>query len=135
MTIAMLALLALLAGCAAPAAGAPEAPADRSGAETPGTVTVQLGETARLGDIRVRPIAVIEDSRCPRDVTCVWAGRLRLKAAISAVPGEAVLTLSEPFALPGGGRLTLVAAAPEPWHAPPPGVETGAATRFAFRRD
>lgn len=132
--IALLALLALLAGCAAPAAMA-DAPAGQVGAEAPGAVTVRLGETARLGDIRVRPIAVLEDSRCPRDVTCIWAGRLRLKAAISTVPGEAVLTLSEPFALPGGGRLTLVAAAPEPWHAPPPGVETGAATRFAFRRD
>jgi hypothetical protein len=142
MMVAM-AVLAMTAGCAALAA-APDARTAETRAylaaleaqfSAPGVAVARLGGTARLGDIRVRPIAVIEDSRCPRDVTCVWAGRLRLKAAISAVPGEAELTLGEPFALPGGGRLTLVAAAPEPWHAPPPGVETGPAMRFAFRRD
>ena len=101
----------------------------------PGAVEARLGATARLGDVAVRPIAVVEDSRCPRDVQCVWAGRLRLRAAISGVAGEAELTLGEPFALPAGGTITLAAAAPEPWQNPPPGIEAGPAVRFAFRRD
>jgi hypothetical protein len=130
---AAMTMLALLAGCAAPAAIG-EAPADRAGAEAPGAATVRLGETVRLGGLGVRPIAVVEDSRCPRGVQCVWAGRLRLRAAVSGV-GETELVLGEPFALPGGGALTLVAAAPAPWHRAPPGAETGPATRFAFRRD
>jgi hypothetical protein len=127
------ALLALLAGCAAPAA-APGAPAGQDEAGATGVVTVRLGGTARLGGVSVRPIAVVEDSRCPGDVECVWAGRLRLKAAVSGV-GETELILGQAFALPGGGSLVLVAATPAPWHRPPPGVEAGPATRFAFRRD
>jgi hypothetical protein len=132
MRIEAMALLALLSGCAAPAA-VPDAPVDQAGAEA-GTVEVRLGGTARLGGVAVRPIAVIEDSRCPSDVHCVWAGRLRLRAAVSGM-GEAELILGQPLALPGGGSLTLVAALPAPRHRPPPGAETGPATRFAFRRD
>ena len=116
----MIAALAL-AGCAA------------AQLAEPGAVEARLGETARLGEVAVRPLTVIEDSRCPRDVTCVWAGRLRLRAAIAGVPAE--LTLGEPFALPQGGTITLVAAAPERWQNPPPGVEAGPAVRFSFRRD
>lgn len=123
-------MLALLAGCAAPAA-TPGAPVDQAAAdEAPGAVEVRLGETARLGDVSVRPIAVVEDSRCPGDVQCVWAGRLRLRAAVSRL-GETELILGQPLALPGGGSLTLVAAAPARRHRPP----SGPATRFAFRRD
>ncbi len=116
----MIAALAL-AGCAAARLAAP------------GLVEARLGETARLGEVAVRPLRVIEDSRCPSDVTCVWAGRLRLGAAIGGVPAE--LVLGEPFALPGGGTLTLVAALPEPRQNPPAGVEAGPAVRFSFRRD
>lgn len=41
--------------------------------------TAALGETIRIVDLLVTPRAVIEDSRCPRDVTCVWAGRVVLR--------------------------------------------------------
>ncbi|HEV7661050.1 MAG TPA: hypothetical protein VGO55_14525 [Allosphingosinicella sp.] len=134
MRLEAMAMLALLAGCAAPAATA-GAPVEQVAAdEAAGTVEVRLGGTARLGDVSVRPIAVIEDSRCPADVACVWAGRLRLRAAITRL-GETELILGQPLALPGGGSLTLVAALPAPRHRPPPGAETGPATRFAFRRD
>jgi hypothetical protein len=129
----VMAALAMLAGCAAPAAMA-DGPADQAPAEAPGVVEARLGETVRLGDLSVRPIAVLEDSRCPSDVQCVWAGRLRLRTVISGV-GETELILGQPFALPGGGTLTLVAAAPAPRHRPPPDAQTGPAMRFAFRRD
>lgn len=99
----------------------------------PPVVTVRLGETKRIGGLEVRPIAVIEDSRCPRDVTCVWAGRLRLRAEIGG--REAELVLGEAYAPAGGGRLTLVSAWPERWQDPPPDAGRGPATRFGFMRD
>lgn len=112
------------------------APAERPGnASANGVVTARLGETVRLGGLRVRPIAVVEDSRCPRDVTCVWAGRLRLRVAISGLREQPVLTQSEAHGLPRGGTLTLVSAIPERWQNPPPGSERGPANRFGFRRD
>ena len=116
-----------LAGCAVPPAA--------GGNRAPAAAEARLGQSARLGNVAVRPLAVIEDSRCPRNVTCVWAGRLRLRAAISGVAGEVELTLSEPYPLPGGGTITLVAASPERWQNPPPGREAGPAARFTFRRD
>lgn len=113
----MLAPLPVLLAACAPVESPANAPAN-------GVVVARLGETVRLGDVRVRPIAVTEDSRCPRDATCVWAGRLRLRVAISGVAGEPVLTLGEPYRL-RTGTLTLVSAIPE--HGP--------ASRFGFRRD
>lgn len=95
-------------------------------------VIVPLGETGRLTGVTVRPIEVVEDSRCPRDVLCVHAGRLRLRVAISGL-GERVLTLHEPYRLRSGGTLTLVSASPDRWQsAPPPGTDP--AWRFGFRR-
>ena len=126
MRSAAIAMLAL-AACAGPPLAAEFA--------APGVVTAGIGGTARLGDVTVRPIAVLEDSRCPRDVTCVWAGRLRLSAAVSAVPGTSELVLGQRFALPGGGAIVLVAATPEPRHAPPPGIDLRARSRFGFRRE
>lgn len=97
--------------------------------------TAGLGGAARLGDVVVRPLAILEDSRCPRDVTCIWAGRLRLGAAVSGVPGTSELVLGERFALPGGGAIILVAATPERRQRPPPGTNPNARPRFTFRRE
>jgi len=120
-------LLPLALAACAPVAPATDGPASD-------VVFARLGETARLGDITVRPVAVAEDSRCPRDATCVWAGRLRLRAAIAGVAGEPELTLGEAYRL-RSGTLTLVSAMPERWQDPPPGTEHGPANRFGFRRD
>ena len=98
----------------------------------PGTVTARLGEEVQVGDLRVRPVAVAEDSRCPIDVTCVWAGRIRLRVAIGGT-GEAVMELNRPVDVAGGRRLTLTGAWPPNWSSPPPGVDPHEPKRFAFR--
>jgi hypothetical protein len=45
---------------------------------------VRVGETAYIADTRlsVRVNAVPEDSRCPRDAVCVWAGNARVSLAL-----------------------------------------------------
>lgn len=73
-----------------------------------------IGESTRVADLIVTPQAVIEDSRCPENVRCIWAGRIIVRALAS---GEAVretldLTLGEPVDI-AGGRLALVSALPE----------------------
>ena len=117
-------LLLALAGCTT-------APAPSPSGRT-GTVTARLGEEVRLGTLRIRPVAVLEDSRCPADVTCVWAGRIRVRVAVSGA-GEPVMELNQPVAIPGGQSLSLVAVAPPRWHMPPAGVDPNAPQRFAFR--
>lgn len=42
--------------------------------------TAGLGQVAAVNGIRIRPIEVVEDSRCPAMVNCVWEGRLVVRA-------------------------------------------------------
>lgn len=40
---------------------------------------VALGQQAYADGPIVQPVAVLEDSRSPQDVVCVWAGQVRVK--------------------------------------------------------
>lgn len=90
----------LLAACATvpPAAASP---------------TAGLGQVARIDGIRVRPLAVVEDSRCPINVVCVWAGRLVVRAEVRGGNWRQTrdFELGKPQAI-AHGQLTLVAAEP-----------------------
>jgi hypothetical protein len=90
-----------------------------------------LNQTIRVGGLTVRPLAVTEDSRCPADVACVWAGRVVLRARVSGMAGEQAISSIAPLALPGGGRLELASVAPRRLSARP---GTSAPYRFGFRR-
>ena len=75
--------------------------------------TASLGQQAHVGPLRVTPLKVIEDSRCPINARCVWAGRLILRADVrgNGLRQTRDLTLGEPQSI-DGGRLTLIAAEP-----------------------
>lgn len=72
-------------------------------------------ETVRVDGPRVTPLAVIEDSRCPKGVQCVWAGRLRLSVRIDLGKSKETreLTLGQPQHV-ADGSLELVEATPYP---------------------
>ena len=94
--------------------------------------TAGLGQFAETNGLRVRPVEVVEDSRCPVNVQCVWAGRVRLLAEIELRGGSeelrTTLTLGEPLHV-ADGALTLVAVAPQKRA----GTETGPRIyRFTF---
>jgi hypothetical protein len=61
-------------------------------------------------------VQVIEDSRCPANVQCVWAGRVRVLAEIELRGGSeelrTTLTLGEPMHV-ADGALTLIAVKPD----------------------
>ncbi len=77
-----------------------------------GITRAQIGETVRVGAVAVTPIKVLEDSRCPQEAQCAWAGRVRISARIDG--GESIeLTLGQPIAL-GEHALTLTEVHPEP---------------------
>lgn len=53
-------------------------------AETPVIVTkIKSGESLSLNGYSIQLVEVTEDSRCPSDVTCVWAGQAKVKVLIS----------------------------------------------------
>lgn len=75
---ALLAIAALiLPGCAV----IPDAP-NVVGTPVPAGTAVAIDRPVRLGGIVVTPKEVVEDSRCPTDVQCVWAGRLIVRTRI-----------------------------------------------------
>lgn len=48
----------------------------------------KIGEMKSGLDVSVTPISVVEDSRCPSDVTCIQAGTVRVKIKILSGLGE-----------------------------------------------
>lgn len=93
----------------------------------------RFGERTFVDGPYVEPIALVEDSRCPVDAQCVWAGRLRITAKIITGPGTQIkeLTLGEPVQV-ADGALELVEGTP----LPKSGKEIGSSDyRFKFRFD
>jgi hypothetical protein len=98
----------------------------------PGVVAVRIGETADLGGgLRVRPTEVVEDSRCPQNARCVWAGRLRVRVAVEGV-GEREVILEEAATETPNGAFAMIAATPGPWTDWP--ADAKPPYRFGFRR-
>ena len=59
-------------------------------------VTLKTGQTkiARTGRITIKFLELIEDSRCPADVNCVWAGIARIEVRLTRNGKSAVFELN-----------------------------------------
>jgi hypothetical protein len=75
---------------------------------------VALGQEAVVDGPKIKPIAVLEDSRCPINARCIWAGQVRLKMLWIRSQGdqEFELTLGEPTPL-ADGNITLTSVRPD----------------------
>ena len=104
-----------LAIIALPAALALSACATTRGAPLPDGSDVALGQKAYVDGPLVQPVEVVEDSRCPMNARCVWAGRVRVKMVWIRGNGEKQpfeATLGEPVQL-ADGQFTLESVRPE----------------------
>lgn len=104
-----------LAIIALPAALALSACATTRGAAFPDGSDVALGQKAYVDGPLVQPVEVLEDSRCPMNARCVWAGRVRVKMVWIRGNGQKQLfeaTLGEPVQL-ADGQFTLESVRPE----------------------
>ncbi len=114
--------LATLAACAASTGLARCDAASRSGqvcARLGEEFDVRVGETAHIAGTRfsLRVDSVPEDSRCPRDAVCVWAGNARVVLALrdgeSTDRAEVNSTLEPHAATRWGYHVQLVRVQPE----------------------
>jgi hypothetical protein len=98
-----------VAGCAS--SGPPAVAAETTGSNQ----TVRIGATARLGGIAITPLAVLEDSRCPGDVTCIWAGRVLIRARIDAEGRSSTseMELGKPVATSPNAAIVLARVEPQ----------------------
>ena len=104
-----------LAILALPAALALSACATTPGAPLADGSNVALGQKAYVDGPIVQPVEVLEDSRCPTNARCVWAGRVRVKMVWIRGNGEKQpfeATLGEPVQL-ADGQFTLESVRPE----------------------
>jgi hypothetical protein len=113
----MIRFAAMLCGLAL--AGCSAAPARDLQSVDPGTeVTLAPGASVSLksGELKVRFVAVTEDSRCPRDVNCIWAGevKVRLETRHSTNTATPVEVRAGDSTDSGGYRLTVVRVEPQP---------------------
>ena len=59
-------------------------------ASGPTKLTLRYGQqrTVVKGELRIKFISVVEDSRCPKDVDCIWAGNAQIKVVAIDRRGE-----------------------------------------------
>jgi hypothetical protein len=58
------------------------------------TIRTKLGVAGQGLGISIIPLTVVQDSRCPTDVQCVWAGTVTLKVLIESGLGASTQELS-----------------------------------------
>lgn len=92
--ILALASLALLSGCVV----YKNAPIVDNGPPAVEGTAVALRQPVQAGAVVATPMSVVEDSRCPENARCVWAGRLIVSTRIDGAGWRetADLTLGEP---------------------------------------
>lgn len=72
-----------------------DGPADRMGTAQPITLgqpfKLNFGETAQVagGLLSIKFDSVVEDSRCPAKVTCIWGGRVVVALTATSLDGPA----------------------------------------------
>lgn len=78
-----------------------------------GIARAGIGQTAYVGGPRVTPLAVMEDSRCPMNARCVWAGQVRLTVRIDTGSGYVTREITSNKPVPvADGSLELVEVTP-----------------------
>lgn len=99
-------------------------------------VTLHVGETVVVNHVDITFDGVLEDSRCPVDVTCVWEGNAQIELGVGPVFGgdgptfQMILNTNHGprQGEAWGQRITLVEVRPEP-------VSTGPLPADAYEVD
>ncbi|WP_296678194.1 hypothetical protein [Novosphingobium sp.] len=79
-----------------------------------GITRLRIGESGSVDGPTVTPLAVLEDSRCPAEVQCLWAGRVKVSVRVELGTGSQTrdMVLGEEQSV-ADGSLTLVEVLPQ----------------------
>lgn len=90
-------------------------------AQTDSAIKVKVGKQKKFSrsKIKIKFVSLVEDSRCPEGVNCVWAGNANIKVMISQGNGagenfEMNTNLGAKGATFGGYAINLVSLTPTP---------------------
>lgn len=73
--------------------------------------TLAVGESSTINGTIVTILGPVEDSRCPMDVQCVWAGTVSVRVALDAYSRDFTFTLGTSQVV-GDKTITLISVAP-----------------------
>lgn len=75
----------------------------------------RIGSGASINGVVIVPKRVVEDSRCPMNARCIWAGRAVIEAAVTVGTTTTTkqFTLGEDATIIGTKHIRLVGVAPE----------------------
>ena len=107
------ACLALAATPIAACKTVPDAPIVANGPAAPAGASVGIGKPVWAGTIVATPMDVHEDSRCPANARCVWAGQVVVLTRIDGAGWRESVYMKpgEPYAT-HGTTLTLIGVSP-----------------------
>ena len=81
-------------------------------------VEVQIAHEKTFNGIKIKFIDMLDDSRCPKDTTCVWAGNARISVQVSRNGKKKIVELNTGRGLQAvvfeGYEFTLAKLTPEP---------------------
>ena len=88
-------------------------------AKQPERVSVKINEAAKTkGGIQIKFVELVEDSRCPTDTNCIWAGNEKIKVRVTKNGCSKVLELNTGLdpkeVVFAGHSFRLVGLTPEP---------------------
>ena len=89
-------------------------------AQTSESFTLKNGKqiTAKKSKLKIKFISVIEDSRCPIGVNCVWAGNAKIKITVTSAQGEKTFEINTEMGPKGdqfdGYAINLLSLTPHP---------------------
>ncbi|MCJ2177397.1 hypothetical protein [Novosphingobium album (ex Hu et al. 2023)] len=93
-----------------------------------------LGQTVSVDGPQVTPLKVLEDSRCPANARCVWAGQVRLRVRVKTGTRHRDLEVTSGKQVQvADGTLELVEVRPDKFTNENSGAVEPAAYRFGFR--
>ena len=75
------------------------------------TGALAIGTNATIHGTTIGILELMEDSRCPSDVQCVWAGTVRVRVSLDSYNRDFTFTLGQPQVV-GKATITLTAVTP-----------------------
>lgn len=133
---------AVLTGCLI--ALSPATATERGAAAFEALVELELGQSAYIDDAGfvLEFTKVLEDSRCPINVLCVWSGNARVLLTVSersdggpplSVELDSAINMERTAVLPDGTRIELVGLGPARIAGPSAGINMAGPYRATFR--
>lgn len=80
------------------------------------STVASIGQRIYTNGVYITPLEIIEDSRCPSGLNCIWAGRLRIKVQLErgGQTSQSMLDLGVNSIVLMDKKITLVRATPTP---------------------